>query len=249
MVEECLVVRMLFEEVGGGIKALLGFCGHADFFDFGGGDDGGFVAEGVSDVGEDGGDFLVGELFEGGHGDLAGVLFSFDFDGAKQAVESDFDEAFFAALDPLGSGQWREHGGGEAFAIGLVAGDAVAFAAVNFMAFLEEGEGFAFEGAGGVRDFFGGVTIDFLTCEVGGGGFEDRFEPGVDGVLGDFCSNGEAFIGREPGGCDGSFESDAGGFVCCGLLEESRRICDLVAVVADDLNSGGPDAWVSGDEE
>ena len=73
---------MFFQQVSGGIEALLGFGGLADFFDFGGGDDGGPVAEGVSHVGEDGGDFFVGELFEGGHWDLAGVLFPFDFDGA-----------------------------------------------------------------------------------------------------------------------------------------------------------------------
>jgi hypothetical protein len=182
-----LVVRMLVEQVGGGVKALLGFGGLADFSYFGGGDDGGFVAESVSDVGEDGGEFFVGELFEGGHGDLAGVLFSFDFDGAQESVEGELDEAFFAALDPFGSAERWEHGGGEALAIGLVAGDAVAFAAVYFMAFLEEGEGFAFEGGSGGWDFFGGVAFDFLAFEVGGGGFEDGLDPVVDGMFGDFC--------------------------------------------------------------
>jgi len=107
---------------------LLGFCGLADFSYFGGGDDGGFVTEGVSDVGEDVGDFFVRELLEGGHGDLAGVFFAFDLDGAEEAVEGELDEAFFTALHPFGFGERGEHGGGEAFAIGLVTGDAVAFA-------------------------------------------------------------------------------------------------------------------------
>ena len=92
---------MFFEEVGGGVESLLGFGGLADFFDLGGGDHGGGVAEGVSDVGEDGGHFFIAEGFEGGHGDLAGVFLAFDFDGSEEAVHGEFDEAFFAALDPF----------------------------------------------------------------------------------------------------------------------------------------------------
>ena len=177
---------MFLEQIGGGVEAGLIFGDLADFSYFGGSDHGGFVAEGVSDVGEDSGDFFVGELFEGGHGDLAGVFFAFDFDGAEEAVHGEFDEAIFAAIDPLGFTERGEHGGGEAFAVGLVAGDAVAFAGVDFGSFIEEGEGFAFEWSGGVAFFFGSVGVDFLAFEVRGGGFQDGLEPFVDGVLCDF---------------------------------------------------------------
>lgn len=173
-------MRVFLEEVGGGVEGGLGFGGFADGFDFGGGDDGGFVAEGVSDVGEDGGEFIVGELSEGGHGDLAGVFFAFDFDGAEEAVEGEFDEAVFAALDPLGARERGEHRGGEAAAIGLVAGDAVAFAGVDFGSFFEGDEVCCVEGAGGLAVFFGGYGFDFLAFEVGLGGGEDGFEPFVD---------------------------------------------------------------------
>ena len=178
-----LVVGVLFEEVGGGVEAGLGFGGFADGFDFGGGDDGGFVVEGVSDVGEDGGEFFVGELSEGGHGDLAGVFFTFDLDGAEEAVEGEFDEAVFAALGPLGARERGEHRGGEAFAIGLVAGDAVAFAIVDFGSFFEGDEVGGGEIGSGFSAGFGGVGFDFLNLEVSGGGFEDGFEPFIDGVF------------------------------------------------------------------
>ena len=235
---------VLFEEIGGGVEAGLGFGGFTDFFDFGGGDHGGFVAEGVADVGEDGGEFFVGELLEGGHGNLAGVFFAFDFDGAQEAVEGKFDEAVFAAIDPFCFGKRREHGGGEAFAIGLVAGDAVAFATVNFRSLFEEDEGFAFERAGGFSEFFDGVSFDFLALEVGGGSFEDGLEPVVGGLAGDGFQDGKAFPWSEPGGGDSSFESDAGGFVSGGFLEEFGLVFDLVATVAEDVDGGGADAWV-----
>jgi len=94
-------VRVFFEEVGGGVEAGLIFGGFADFLDLGGSDHGGLVAEGVANVGEDGGEFFVGELLEGGHGDLAGVFFALDFDGSEESVKGEFNEAFFAALDPF----------------------------------------------------------------------------------------------------------------------------------------------------
>lgn len=74
---------MLFEKIRGCVEAGLAFCSLTDLFDFGGVDHRGVVAKGVSHVGEDGGDFFVAELFEGSHGDLAGVFFAFDFDGAE----------------------------------------------------------------------------------------------------------------------------------------------------------------------
>lgn len=120
-------------------------------------------------------------------------------------MEGDFNQAFFAALDPFGPGQRREHGGGEAFAIGLVTGDAMAFAAVNFVAFFEEGKGFSFEGSGGGWHFFGGVAFDFLSFEVGGGGFEDGLEPRVDGLTRHSFEDWQSFLRREPGGGDRCF--------------------------------------------
>ena len=49
-------------------KSRGSFFFFADFFDACWSDDGGFVAEGVSDEGEDGGDFFVVEHFEGRSG-------------------------------------------------------------------------------------------------------------------------------------------------------------------------------------
>ena len=95
---------MLFEEVGRKIEAGLAFCFFAHFFDGGRSDNRGFVAEGVSNKGEDGGDFLVGEVFKWSHGDDAGVFCAFDFDGAVKTMESEFDETFFASGNPFAGG-------------------------------------------------------------------------------------------------------------------------------------------------
>ena len=65
----------------------MAFCFFADFFDARWSDDGGFVAEGVSDEGEDGGNFFVGEHFEGRHGNDAGVVRAVDFDGTLEPLE------------------------------------------------------------------------------------------------------------------------------------------------------------------
>ena len=73
-------------------------CDGADGGDFFWGDDGGFVAEGVADVGKDGGYFLVLQTFEGSHGDEAGVACAIDFDGAVEAMKSELDESFFVTL-------------------------------------------------------------------------------------------------------------------------------------------------------
>lgn len=189
---------MFLQEFGRSEKSRLGFGGFADLFDFGGGDHGGFVAEGVTDVGEDGGDFFVGELFEGGHGHLAGVFFAFHLDGAEESVEGEFDEAVFVAIDPFRFGKRREHRGGEPLSIGLVTGGAVALTGVNFLAFFEEGEGFAFERRGGFGHFFAGLCCDDSALKLGGGGFEDRLEPFVDGMGRDFLQDGESFFGRKP---------------------------------------------------
>lgn len=94
-------MRVLFEQVGGGVEAFLEFGGFADCFDLRGANHGGGVTEGISDVGEGGGHFFISESFEGGHGDLAGVFFAFDFDGSEEAVHGELDEALGAALDPL----------------------------------------------------------------------------------------------------------------------------------------------------
>lgn len=79
-------------------------------------------------------------------------------------MEGEFDEAFFTSLDPLGLTERGKHGCGEALAIGLVAGDAVAFAAVHLGSFFEEGEGFL------SVEVFGGAVF------VAGGVFEARGE-------------------------------------------------------------------------
>lgn len=200
---------MFIEKICGGVVAGLRFGGFADLFDFGRGDHGGLVAEGVSHVGQDGGDLLIAELFEGGHGNLARVLFAVDFDGAEEAVQGDLDEAFFASLDPFGLAERGKHGGGESCAIGLVAGDAVTFAAVNFRAFLVEGEGFAFERVGGWADFFDLIAFDFLPFEMGFGSRVDGFDPVVERLLGDSGEDWDAFFWGDPRGGDGGFQADA----------------------------------------
>jgi len=125
----------------------------------------------------------------------------------------------------------------------------VAFAAVNLGSFVEEGEGFAFKRAGGFAEFFGGVIGDGLAVEVGFGRFENGLDPLVDGVLCDFCEDGESFFGSEPGGGDGGVESDAHGFVGGGLFEEIGLVFDLMAVVAEDIDGGSADAVVLGGDE
>jgi len=57
--------------------------------------------------------------------------------------------------------------------------------------------------------FFARFSFDFLTLELGGGGFENGFEPFVGGVLGDGVEDGETFFWREPGGGHGGVEADA----------------------------------------
>jgi len=188
-------------------------------------------------------------LFEGGHGDLAGVYFPFDLDGTEEAVESEFDEAVFAALDPFGARERGEHGGGEAFAIGLVAGDAVSFAAVNFGSFIEGDEVCSFEWTGGFAVFFVGFGGEFLPFEVGFGGGEDRLDPIVGGVFGDLGEDGESFFRSEPGSGDGGLKADPGGCVKGGFLEKLRLVGDLMAAVAEDVDGGGADAVVFGGEE
>jgi hypothetical protein len=59
-------VGAFFESIVGGLEDWLGFGGFADLFDFGRGDHRGGVAEGISVVCQDGGNFLVIELFECG---------------------------------------------------------------------------------------------------------------------------------------------------------------------------------------
>ena len=60
------------------------------------------------------------------------------------------------------------------------------FAAVNFMALFEKGEGFTIKWRGGFGDFFGGFTFNLLAFEMGGGGFEDGCEPFVRWEFFDF---------------------------------------------------------------
>ena len=223
-------MRVFLEEIGGGVEALLGLGGLSDLSYFGRGDHGSFVAKGISDVGENGGELFIGELLEGRHGNLPGVIFSFHFDGAEKAVEGEFNEAIFGAVDPLGAGEWWEHGGGKAGAVSLVAGDAVALAGVNFVAFFEESEGVAFERRSGLCHFFAGFGLELLALELGFGGFEDGLEPFVDGVFFDLGKDGETFLRREPGGSDGGLEADARGFVCGKLLEHIGGVFDLIAV-------------------
>lgn len=191
-------MRVFLEEIGGGVEALLGLGGLSDLSYFGRGDHGSFVAEGISDVGENGGELFIGELLEGRHGNLPGVIFSFHFDGAEKAVEGEFNEAIFGAVDPLGAGEWWEHGGGKAGAVSLVAGDAVALAGINFVASLKEGEGFTFERRGWFGHFFAGLGVDDFSLKLGGGGFDDRLEPFVDGVFFDFSKDRETFLRKEP---------------------------------------------------
>ena len=116
----------------------MAFCFFADFFDVCWSDYGGLVAEGVSYEGEDGGDFFVREHFERRHGNDTGVVRAFDFDGALESVEGEFDEAFFAAGDPFAAGDGWELGGGETFAVGLVTSDAMTFSVEDLGAFGED---------------------------------------------------------------------------------------------------------------
>ena len=236
-------MRVVFEKVVGGVKTCLCFSGSADFFDFGRSHHCPLVAKGVSDVGEDGGQFFVWQLFKGGHGNLTGVFFPLHFDGAEEAVEGEFNEAFFVAIHPLGSGEWREHGGGEALAIGLVAGDAVAFAGVDFVAFLEEQKCFAIERRSGVRHFLAGFGFDDFALKLRGGGFEDRLEPFVDGVFRNFLKDGKALFWFEPGRSDGGLEANAGRFVGGGFGEDGGLVVEL-GLVTEDLDGGGADLWV-----
>src|SRR3546814_10163891 len=81
-------------------KAFVIFDGSPDFCDLVRADRGGLIAECVTDVGKDGGYlFVVQHAFEGGHGDVAGVFFAFNFKGAHQAFEDDFNKTFFIAVD------------------------------------------------------------------------------------------------------------------------------------------------------
>ena len=221
---------MLLQKAGGSEESGLGFGGFADLFDSGGGNHGGLVAEGVTDIGENGGEFFVGKGLKGGHGHLAGVFFAFHLDGAEESVEGEFDETVFVAIDPFRFAKRRKHRGGEALSIGLVTGDAVAFAGVDFVSFFEEAKGVFVEGAGGVRDFFGGIPFDILTFEVGGGGFEDGLEPFVDGVFFDFGEDWEADFWIQPRGGDGGLKSHARRFIRSEMLEHGGGIFDLIAV-------------------
>ena len=123
------------------------------------------------------------------------------------------------------------------------------FAAVNFMALFEKGEGFTFKWRSGLGKFFGGVTFNLLAFEMSGGGFEDGYEPFVGRIFCDFFKDGKSLFWREPRGSDGGVKADAGGLVRSCPSEEFGLICDLVAVVAKGIDSGGADLGVFGFEK
>ena len=158
------------DEVGHGEERLAGFV--AEGGDHFRGDGRGGIAEGVADVGEDGGDLFVGLESLGGHGGGEGVFDAVDPDGAGEAAELDADEVFGWAVDPIGSGEGRAEVG-DAFSIGAVTG-------------LAKSEG----GLAGFHD--GWVEV---VGEFGGGGL-------VHGFLGQEGGGVEedGFLGRRGGG-------------------------------------------------
>lgn len=87
-----------------GVGKGAGLGGLAGFLDELGLDGFGFVAPGVTGVGDDVGDVLVGEggvVFDAGHSGGGGVFLAVDSDGAGHAVEEDFGEAGWISCDPF----------------------------------------------------------------------------------------------------------------------------------------------------
>ena len=129
-------------------------------------------------------------------------------------------------------------GGGEAFAVGLVAGDAVAFLDVDFVT--GEEALFAF-GAELLRDWGSGVFIDFCFGKSGEATGSCSCRIFVPSVLGLCCGEGDDLpSGRivHPGGRDDGFEADpaVGIFGSCG--EQLHVIGKEMGGVAQDADCG-----------
>ena len=77
---------------------------------------------GISNIGEDSGDLLIGLIGESGHAGGEVVFHALDLDRALEAAELDTDEVLNGAGHPLGASEGRASGG--AFAVLAVAGSA-----------------------------------------------------------------------------------------------------------------------------
>lgn len=118
-------------------EAGFGLGGLTDGFDFGGADRRGAVAEGIANIGENGGHFLVVQkCAKLGHRNKARILFAPNFNGAVKPVEREFDKPFGVSIHPIGLGKRGKTGGGKPVAVGLMAGDAMAVAPVDFGALI-----------------------------------------------------------------------------------------------------------------
>ena len=250
----------------------------ADLLDLGRLDGREVVAEGLADVGDHRGDVLVvEELAEAGHHGLAGggVAVGLTVDGldAVEAVENDLDDAVRVAFEPAvgriarraTEGRVGAAGGLAGFlghlgaaAVGLVAGRAVGFAEVDFLALVVEllvggRELFVARSVGG---FLGvGVVAEVhlalalgeglellhrLTEAVGDGRVLGALEGrgGGDGALG-------VLAAEETEAAD-AFELDAQVGVLDGGFHDREGVREAVALVDGDAHGLGTGARLGG---
>ena len=238
------LVRVLLLEFLRRPEAGFALGGLPNGFDFGGGDCGGVVAEGVADVSEDGGCFLVAQkAAKLSHRNKTRIFFAANFYGAVKSVECEFDEPFGASVDPVGLGKGRKAGGGKSVAVGLVASDAMAVSLVDFGALIPEhfasGRKMNERGVGGLVCVCG--RLGAFAGEIGFGGFIGVFHPAVDWFFAGFFEDAESVMVVEPRGGDDGFEANSSVVVLGGVKEKVGVVVKVAQVVSQGSHGGGAD--------